>query len=106
MKLIALVLFVLLIMLQYGVWLGDGGIPQVIKLGDELKQVGAEVEKLRERNQSLQAEVQDLKTGLGAIEERARSELGMIRKGETYYQITGKDKPQTAVSSENQNEQD
>ena len=46
-----------------------------------------ENQQLRERNQALEAEVQDLKQGLGAIEERAREELGMIKEGETFYQI-------------------
>ena len=90
MKLIALILLVLLFMLQYGIWLGDGGIPEVLELQDEVQRVSQDVETRRERNRSLQAEVQDLKTGLDAIEERARSELGMIREGETYYQIIGR----------------
>ena len=89
MKLIALILLMLLAMLQYGVWLGDGGIPEVLELQREVEQVTDDVMQLRERNQSLGAEVADLKTGLDAIEERARSELGMIRSGETYYQLIG-----------------
>lgn len=107
MKLIALILLILLFMLQYGVWLGDGGIPEVLQLQDEVQRVSDDVSKLQERNRSLDAEVQDLKTGLDAIEERARSELGMIRKGETYYQLIGKrrtpadrtDQSQTAGST-------
>ncbi len=87
MKWIAFILLVLLLWLQYQLWLGKGGIPEVLKLQDEVAGVGLEVEKLQQRNQALDAEVQDLKTGLDAIEERARSELGMIRKGETYYQV-------------------
>jgi cell division protein FtsB len=89
-KIIALILLILLLMLQYGVWLGDGGIPEVLKLQDEVERVEADVRSLQERNQSLGAEVRDLKTGLEAIEERARSELGMIKQGETYYQLIGK----------------
>jgi len=89
-------------MLQYGVWLGDGGIPEVLQLQHEVQRVSVDVSKLQERNRSLGAEVQDLKTGLDAIEERARSELGMIKSGETYYQLIGRrdstdaaDQPQT-----------
>ena len=87
MKIIAFVLLVLFLWLQYKIWLQDGGVPEVIQLQDEVEQVKAEVESLRERNASLDAEVKDLKKGLDAIEERARSEMGMIREGEVYYQV-------------------
>ena len=87
MKIIALVLLGLLISLQYKIWLLDGGIPEVIQLEQEVEQVEIEVKQLRERNQSLDAEVKDLKKGLDAIEERARSEMGMIKEGEIYYQV-------------------
>jgi cell division protein FtsB len=86
-KKIAIVLLVLLIWLQYKIWLQDGGIPEVVQLQQEVEDVQAEVEKLRERNSSLDAEVRDLKKGLDAIEERARSEMGMIKEGEVYYQV-------------------
>ena len=87
MKKIALVLLALLIWLQYKIWLQDGGIPEVIQLQQEVEQVKVEVDKLQERNSSLDAEVKDLKKGLDAIEERARSEMGMIKEGEIYYQV-------------------
>ena len=87
MKIIAIVLLVLLIWLQYKIWLQDGGIPEVIQLQQEVEDVQVEVEKLQERNLSLDAEVRDLKKGLDAIEERARSEMGMIKEGEVYYQV-------------------
>ncbi len=87
MKKIVLVLLILLLWLQYKIWLQDGGIPEVLQLQQEVKVVKTEVRQLQERNQSLNAEVQDLKKGLAAIEERARSELGMIKKGEVYYQV-------------------
>ena len=87
MKIIAFVLLILFLWLQYKVWLQDGGIPEVLQLQDEVEQVKTEVESLRERNAYLDAEVKDLKKGLDAIEERARSEMGMIREGEVYYQV-------------------
>ena len=87
MKIIALVLLILFIWLQYKIWLQDGGLPEVIQLQKEVVQVKTEVEKLQERNASLDAEVKDLKKGLDAIEERARSEMGMIKQGEVYYQV-------------------
>lgn len=87
MKFIAIILLVLLLMLQYRIWLGDGGLPQVLKLDGDIEQVQQKVEKLQERNKALDAEVIDLKTGLQAIEERARSELGMMHKDDVYYQV-------------------
>jgi len=86
-KIIAVVLLALLIWLQYKIWLQDGGIPEVIQLQQDVEQVKSEVEQLQERNSSLNAEVKDLKKGLDAIEERARSEMGMIKEGEVYYQV-------------------
>ena len=87
MKWILIILLGLLLLLQYRLWLGDGGIPEVLQLQEEVASVKQDVEQLKQRNQALDAEVQDLKTGLDAIEERARSELGMIKQGETYYQV-------------------
>ena len=87
MKIIAFVLLVLVLWLQYKIWLQDGGIPEVLQLQDEIELVKAEVARLRDRNTSLHAEVKDLKKGLDAIEERARSEMGMIKQGEVYYQV-------------------
>lgn len=91
MKKIIALLFVLLFMLQYKVWLGDGGIPEILQLENEIDVVQLQVDKLKERNQALDAEVQDLKKGMDAIEERARSELGMIGKDEVYYQVISSD---------------
>lgn len=87
MKKIIIILIVLLVLLQYKIWLGDGGIPRILELQEEVDTVQAQVDKLKERNQALHAEVNDLKKGLDAIEERARSELGMIGKDEVYYQV-------------------
>lgn len=91
MKIIAFVLLSLLIWLQYKIWLQDGGIPEVIQLQQEVEEVKTEVQQLQERNSSLDAEVKDLKKGLDAIEERARSEMGMIKQGEVYYQVIESD---------------
>ncbi len=91
MKLILAILFVLLIWLQYKLWLGDGGIPEVVQLEEEIESVQGEVDGLQERNNALNAEVVDLKKGIEAIEERARSEMGMIKEGEIYYQVIDKE---------------
>jgi cell division protein FtsB len=75
------------VLLQYRLWFGHGSIPEVQRF-DEIKQSRVEEnQQLSERNQSLAAEVLDLKQGMGAIEERARSEMGMIKNNETFYQI-------------------
>ena len=100
MKWIIALLAVLLLMLQYRLWLGDGSIPEVLHLENEKEAVAEERAQLDERNAALDAEVQDLKGGLGAIEERARSELGMIGKDETFYQFVQPKKTQPADEPE------
>jgi cell division protein FtsB len=87
MRWIGWLLFALLLILQYRLWVGDGSLAEVWDLYQQVEIQRDENRKLRERNQALEAEVQDLKQGLEAIEERAREELGMIKEGETFYQI-------------------
>lgn len=79
-------LVLLVIVLQYRLWFGDGGIRDVQNLREELQRETEFTQALKDRNQTLEAEVQDLKQRLGALEERARTDLGMIREGETFYQ--------------------
>ncbi len=87
MKWLISLLIIILLLLQYKLWVGDGGVPEVLHLEQEVQKRQQHKQQLEERNASLEAEVTDLKQGLDAIEERARSELGMIRKDETFYQI-------------------
>jgi cell division protein FtsB len=87
MRIIVAVLLVLLLGLQYRLWVSDGGMREVWRLRDEVAAQQAENEKLKERNRTLVAEVQDLKQGKTAIEERARTDLGMIRNDESFYQV-------------------
>ena len=87
MKAIIAVLAILFVLLQFKLWFGDGSIKDGWHLEDAIAAQSSENSQLKERNQTLIAEVDDLKQGLEAIEERARSELGMIKKGETFYQI-------------------
>ncbi len=90
MKIVLLVLVTLLILLQYRLWFGRGNLLEVQRF-EEIKQMRIEENhKLSERNQSLAAEVLDLKQGMEAIEERARSEMGMIKNNESFYQIIDK----------------
>lgn len=81
------VLLVLLAALQWRLWFGDGSLQELSRLRDESAHSRTEVLRLTMRNQALAAEVTDLKSGLDAIEERARGELGMIGEGETFYQF-------------------
>jgi len=82
-----ILLTVILVLLQYRLWFSHAGLPSAMHLNRTVEIQRAANEKLEERNQVLAAEVQDLKSGLDAIEERARSELGMIKDGETFFQI-------------------
>jgi cell division protein FtsB len=86
MRWLLLLLLVLLVSLQYQLWF-RGGMNDVWVLEKALDVQRAENEQLRKRNAALAAEVEDLKTGQDAIEERARSELGMIRAGEKLIQV-------------------
>jgi cell division protein FtsB len=87
MRTIRNILLGLLIILQYPLWLGNGSVAAVWRLHQQVKAQKTENGRLGERNQALIAEVIDLKHGLDAIEERARSELGMIKQGETFFQV-------------------
>ena len=87
MKLLAGVLVALIVLIQYPLWLGKGGWLRVWEISNELEAQKAANRKLEVRNGSLAAEVRDLKTGTEAIEERARTELGMIRSDEVFFQI-------------------
>lgn len=101
MKLLAAGLVVLLVLLQYRLWLGEGGMREVSRLRAEIVTQREQNQQLKERNRTLAAEVQDLKKGTVAIEERARTDLGMVGKGETFYQVvTPKGAPPASSESE------
>lgn len=82
-----------LLVLQYQLWVADGGAREAWLLRQELRAQQLENERLAERNAALAAEVEDLKGGLAAIEERARAELGMVRDGETFYHVVDPEPP-------------
>ena len=81
------ILIFLLVALQYRLWFGEGSIVSVVKLNHQVQQQIALNKQLQQRNNALIAEVKDLKSGHDAVEERARNDLGMIKKDETFYQI-------------------
>jgi len=85
------ILSILLLVLQINLWTGKGSMQDVRQLEQEISIQTKENQKLKERNQGLLAEVKDLKRGLEAIDERARSEFGMVHKDETFFQIVKPD---------------
>ena len=87
MKWLAGILLFLLLILQYTLWFGNGGLLRVWQISGMVTAHERENARLLERNQALEAEVMDLKEGIAAIEERARSDLGMIKQGETFFQV-------------------
>ena len=87
MRILTLILILLLITLQFRLWVGKGSLAEVYNLKQEIAEMETELAAMRERNQELQAEVRDLQSKREWIEERAREDLGMIRKGEVFYQV-------------------
>ncbi|MBR9909154.1 MAG: cell division protein FtsB [Gammaproteobacteria bacterium] len=87
MKWLALTLLVLLAVLQYRLWVGDGSLAAVVRLQRAVQSQDLENQRLQQRNEILAAEVRGLKSGLDAVEERAREDLGMIKPGETFYMV-------------------
>ncbi|MGH8281374.1 MAG: cell division protein FtsB [Gammaproteobacteria bacterium] len=85
--LLPLILVLLLLLFQYDLWFGQGDLHDAWKLQQQVSAQQSENAELMKRNQALAAQVQDLKQGQAAVEEQARSDLGMIKKGETFYQI-------------------
>lgn len=87
MRWLVLILALLLGWLQYRLWFGEGSLEEVAELRREIASQREEIERLRARNAALAAEVEDLRDGLDALEERARSELGMLKEGEFFLQL-------------------
>jgi cell division protein FtsB len=87
MRIFAAILALSFLLLQYRLWLSDQGVREVARLQVAIDAQTAANHSQTERNRQLGAEVNDLKVGLTALEERARSELGMVGKNETFYQI-------------------
>jgi cell division protein FtsB len=87
MRLLAITLTGLLLLIQYPLWLGKGGLLRVWEMERQIEAQRESNDRLRARNSALDAEVSDLKQGLEAVEERARNELGMIRRDEVFFQV-------------------
>lgn len=87
LTILVVIISLLITHLQYRLWLGDGSIKEIKAYQLRLDELSKEVEEKRQRNEALYAEVEDLRKGQDALEERARDELGMIREGETFFQV-------------------
>ena len=87
MRALIAILLVLLLFLQFKLWFGEGGYRDIRSLEERVAAQEEENEQLQARNSELQAEVEDLRERLDAVEERARSELGLIKEGEEFYQV-------------------
>lgn len=87
MRLISLLLIVFFALLQYRLWFGKHSVPDYLALKDEMQRQISSNNTLKQRNKLLYADIDDLKSGVEAIEERARNELGMIKEGETFFRI-------------------
>lgn len=98
MKWLIAALVVCLLFLQYRLWIGEGSLAEVVQLQRQIQKQQNEIERLQERNRLLALEVRELKTGLDTIEERARSEMGMIKEGETFFMVIEKDEPGARAS--------
>lgn len=107
MQVLVAALIAALVFLQYLLWVAEDGVRQTFALRISVQAQTEENAALDERNRALEADIKDLKTGLVAIEERARSEMGMIRRDETFYRLLEQPlqraappaKPQSAKSS-------
>ncbi len=87
MRAVTLILIALLLLLQYPLWVGKGSWMKVWEMNLQLKDQQQSNHQTKVRNASMDAEVRDLKQATAAIEERARSELGMVKRNEIFYQI-------------------
>lgn len=97
MKILIAVLILLLIGLQFRLWVGDGSLADIDRLEQQITLQEQENAELEQRNAALHNEVAELQTGMDAIEEHARNELGLIREGETFFLIIDDDSPGETV---------
>jgi cell division protein FtsB len=91
MRFFVLSLMLFLMLLQYTLWFGKNGLSDLRTVSEKISLQKSVNEKLKLRNKEMFAEIDDLRQGLDAVEERARNELGMIKKGETFYRIVNED---------------
>ena len=90
------ILLLLLAVLQYRLWIAEGSIAEQQRLERQVQQFMEQNEKLRERNAVLEREVLELQSGNAGVEQRAREQLNLVRKGETFYQMEEEGAPEDA----------
>jgi cell division protein FtsB len=98
LQILEVVLITLVVLLQYLLWIAEDGVRQTYALRVSIQAQAEENTVLNERNQALEADITDLKNGLTAIEERARTEMGMIRPDETFYRVLEQPLPSPSVT--------
>lgn len=94
MKVLALFLIALIGYLGYDIWFGRNGVEQYESISKQYEEASKTSKLLEQRNQALEDEISDLKQGNLVVEELARSELGMVKKSETFYRVIDKDNVQ------------
>ena len=87
------ILLLILVFLQYRLWIAEGSLAEQKRLERQVEEQTAINQALRERNAVLEREVLELQTGNSGVEQRAREQLGLVREGETFYQFVEKDEP-------------
>lgn len=102
MRWLLIALLVLLGVMQYRLWLGEGSLAERHRLQEQVEQQIRINEELRARNAVLEREVLELQTGSKGLEQRAREELGLVKEGETFYQLV--EEPQTEKDSHREQE--
>jgi cell division protein FtsB len=98
LRIVAGLLFAALVVLQYRLWASPSGMREVWRLEQAIELQTEENERLANRNRTLAAEVRDLKVGKQAIEERARTDLGMVKANETFFQVVPPAQPGETVA--------
>jgi cell division protein FtsB len=100
MRAITLLLVVFIMLLQYRLWFGKNSVPDYLALESEVQRQIIDNDKLKQRNKLLYADTDDLKSGVEAIEERARNELGLIKEGETFFRLIPSEKNTMQIDQE------
>ena len=100
MRAITVLLLIFIMLLQYRLWFGKNSVPDYLALESEVQRQILDNDKLKRRNKLLYADTDDLKSGVEAIEERARNELGMIKEGETFFRLIPSDKNTMQIDQE------
>jgi cell division protein FtsB len=100
MRAITALLLIFFMLLQYRLWFGKNSVPDYLALKEDVQRQQLANNKLKQRNKLLYADTDDLKSGVEAIEERARNELGMIKSGETFFRLIPAEKHRMQVEQE------